>query len=190
MILILNAHPSSESLCSSIAQTYFDEALQQGHSVSQLNLHSLQFDLNLHEGYQKIQPLEPDLEMAWKLIQDAQHIVLIYPTWWGTMPALLKGFFDRVFLPGKAFKYRKDSPWWDKLLAGKTAHVITTMDTPPWYFRIIYRNAGVTTIRKNILEFCGIKVRKITLLGPVRNASQSQLDKWITQIKAFAKSGV
>jgi putative NADPH-quinone reductase len=78
----------------------------------------------------------------------AEHLTLVYPIWWGGIPALLKGFFDRVFLPGFAFKYRKGSPFPDKLLKGRTAHLLVTMDTPPWYYRWVYRMPGLHQMRK------------------------------------------
>src|SRR5690606_7614580 len=114
-------------------------------------------------------------------IQWAEHLVVVYPTWWGTMPAILKGFFDRTFLPGFAFKYRKDSQYWDKLLSGKTAHVIITADTPVWYNILEYQRSGEKVIVRNILGFCGIKTKKITNITPIRGSSVEQRDKWLRQ---------
>src|SRR5256885_16433644 len=71
--------------------------------------------------YRQDQPLEPDLQRAQADILWASHLAWAYPTWWGGLPALLKGFIDRIFLPGFAFKYRKGSVLWDRLLAGRTA---------------------------------------------------------------------
>ncbi len=82
----------------------------------------MQFNPNLQFGYQKRIELEPDLLGAWEKIKWADHLVWIHPVWWGGLPAITKGFIDRVFLPGFAFKYRENSVWWDRLLKGKTAH--------------------------------------------------------------------
>lgn len=95
------------------------------------------------------------------------------------MPALLKGFFDRVLLPGYAFRYRRDSVWWDRLLAGRSARVITTLDTPPWYYRWIYRDPGVAQIRATILQFCGIRPVRVSRLGAVRSSTAAQRSKWL-----------
>jgi NAD(P)H dehydrogenase (quinone) len=108
--------------------------------------------------------------LEFKLIKWADHLVFVYPTWWGTMPALLKGFIDKVFLPGFGFKYRKDSVWWDKLLTGKSARLIVTMDTPPWYFRWVYGRPSHNAMKKSTLEFCGVKPVKIISIGPVKHA--------------------
>jgi len=148
-----------------------------------LQLGDLKFDPTLWKGYNRIQELEPDLVRAQELIQWSDHIVFVYPNWWGTMPALMKGFFDRVFLPGFAFKYREDSAFWDKLLSGRTAQLIVTMDTPPWYYRWIYRRPGHNEMKRTILGFCGIKVIKITEFSIVRNSRSDTRNKWIDMVK-------
>lgn len=130
-ILILLGHPDRDSLCGALAQRYATAAENAGHQVRLIALGDLQFDPVLRHGYRQIQPLEADLQDAAEAIEACDHLVLVYPTWWGAMPALLKGFFDRVLLPGYAFRYRRDSVWWDRLLAGRSARVITTLDTRP-----------------------------------------------------------
>jgi Putative NADPH-quinone reductase (modulator of drug activity B) len=62
-------------------------------------------------GYRKRTELEPDLLQAWDMLQWAEHIVWIYPTWWASPPALLKGFIERLFLPGFTFEYQEKSPF-------------------------------------------------------------------------------
>jgi NAD(P)H dehydrogenase (quinone) len=119
----------------------------------------------------------------------AQHLVFVYPIWWGAMPALLKGFIDRVFLPGFAFKYRSGSPLWDRLLAGRSAHLFVTMDSPPWYFRWVYRMPGHQQMKRTILEFSGIRPVAITSFGPVRGSSVRQREKWLERVKASARRG-
>lgn len=121
-------------------------------------------------------------------IADAEHVVLVYPTWWGSMPALLQGFFDRAFLPGYTFRYRKDSSFWDRLLSGRSARVITTMDTPLWYYRWVFRQPGHQQIRRTILEFCGIKPVRITAFGPMRDASDAQRAKWLERARVLGRT--
>ena len=134
-ILVILGHPTNDSFCGALANSYVEGAKAAGNEVQLISLGTLSFDPVLHKGYATIQELEPDLVTAKTAITWAQHIVFVYPIWWGAMPALLKGFFDRVFLPGFAFKYRDGSVFWDRLLSGRSAHLIVTMDTPPWYFR-------------------------------------------------------
>jgi putative NADPH-quinone reductase len=187
-ITVILGHPDSNSYCAAIATAYADAAEAAGNNVKFFKLGEIAFDPTLHHGYGKIQELEPGLKTIQDAITWAQHLVFIYPNWWGSMPALLKGFFDRVFLPGYAFKYRDNSRFWDRLLVGRSAHAIVTMDTPPWYYWLVYRMPGHHQIRKTILEFCGVKPVKITSLGPVRHASSAQREKWLAQVARYARA--
>ena len=186
--LVILGHPHTESFCGSLAKAYIEGAKVTGIDVRELKLGDLNFDPILWNGYNKIQELEPDLVKASELIQWSDHIVFVYPNWWGTMPALMKGFFDRVFLPGFAFKYRDNSAFWDKLLSGRTAHLIVTMDTPPWYYRWIYHRPGHNEMKRTILGFCGIKVVKITEIAIVRNSLPKMRSKWISMAKKLGSN--
>lgn len=186
-VTVILGHPESSSYCGELAATYVQAAEDAGHSVRFFKLGEVAFDPTLHHGYNTRQELEPGLKEIQEAITWAGHLVLVYPIWWGSMPSLLKGLFDRVLLPGYAFKYREDSQRVDKLLAGRSAHVIVTMDTPPWYYWLVYRMPGHHQIKKTILEFCGIKPVKITSLGPVRSASPVQLKKWLQQVRQHAR---
>ena len=188
-ILILLAHPLPDSLCAALARTYADNARRAGHQVTLLELASLQFDPLLRHAYRQPQPLEPDPERAAQALQACDHLVLVYPTWWGAMPALLKGFLDRLLLPGFAFRYRRDSLWWDRLLAGRSARVITTMDTPPWYYRWFYRDPGIAQLRRTVLQFCGIAPVRVTRLGPVRSSSPARRQRWLQAIARLGAAG-
>lgn len=187
-ILVVLGHPDTESLCGALARAYIDGATAAGSETRELELGDLKFDPVLWNGYNRIQELEPDLVKAQELIQWSDHIVFVYPNWWGTMPALMKGFFDRAFLPGFAFKYRENSAFWDKLLSGRTAHLIVTMDTPPWYYRWIYRRPGHNEMKRTILGFCGIKVVKITELAIVRSSTSQTREKWIKMVKGLGSN--
>lgn len=186
-ILIINGHPNASSFCQAIANTYANAASKTGHSVVLLNLHELEFDLHLRAGYQKEQILEKDLVMAQEKIKWAEHVVIIHPVWWGSVPALLKGFFDRTLLPGFAFKYRKNSALWDKLLSGKTGHVIYTSDTPNLIYKYFFLAPSVVQVKKRTLEFCGISPVKVTAIAPVRKSTQHFREKWLAKIEQLAQ---
>ncbi|GAB2597494.1 NAD(P)H-dependent oxidoreductase [Nitrincola alkalisediminis] len=187
-ITVILGHPDASGFCGSLAEMYVQSALNAGHSVRYFKLGEIEFDPILRHGYHQRQELEPGLLEIQNAITWANHLVFVYPTWWGAMPALLKGMFDRVFLPGYAFKYRQNSQFWDKLLAGRSAHAIVTMDTPPWYYRLVYSMPGHHQMKKTILEFSGIKPVKLTSFGPVRYANEKQRDKWLQQVANYAKS--
>ena len=182
-ILVINGHPRTESLCGSLAQAYTEEAKKAGAEVTLLDLHRLQFDLSLHVGYKSEQPLEADLVRAQQLIRAADHLVFVFPSWWASLPALLKGFLDRVFLPGFSFKYRKDSPLPEQLLGGKTGRVIITMDAPGWYYKWFNRAPGLNIVKKGTLEFCGVRPVKYTLMGMVRNAKPERIQGFFSMAR-------
>ena len=115
-ILIINGHPDKESFCFSLAVSYKKGADLAGADCELVNLIDLNFNPILTYGYRKISELEPDLLEMQQEILAADHLVFVYPNWWSTFPALLKGFIDRVFLPNFAFKYREKGPLWNKLL--------------------------------------------------------------------------
>ncbi|MEK1907440.1 MULTISPECIES: NAD(P)H-dependent oxidoreductase [unclassified Pseudomonas] len=184
-ILMILGTSKSDSLCHAIAEAYSSGARGEGHVVRQLKLGELQFDPILREGYGQHQALEPDLLEAQRQIHWAEHLVFVYPVWWGGVPALLKGFFDRTFLPGFAFKYRNRSQLWDKLLTGRTADLLVTLDTPPWYFRWIYGAPAHRQMVRTILGFCGIKTRRLTEFAPVRPSSEEQRQGWLRKAESL-----
>jgi putative NADPH-quinone reductase len=108
-------------------------------------------------------------------------LVFIYPNWWSTYPALLKGFFDRAFLPGFAFRYRENSPLWDKLLTGRSARILVTMDTPAWYYSLINGKPGHNSIKIGVLQFSGIKPVKIASFSPIKSSTETKRMKWLTK---------
>jgi putative NADPH-quinone reductase len=180
--LLILASPTG-SFGEALADAYRDGAQSAGHDVRVIALNQLAFDPILRQGYREIQTLEPDLLAAQESIQWAQHLVFVYPLWWGTMPALLKGFIDRIFLPGFAFKYRPNSLLSDKLLSGRSAQLIVTMDTPPWFFRLAYCGKGHRIMKNNILEFCGIRPVSALNFGPIKTSDANKRQQWLKQVR-------
>lgn len=184
-ILIINGHPNAESFNFGIAESYKKGAIDSGAIVETITIADLNFNPNLKFGYQKRTDLEPDLLESWEKIKRADHLVWIHPVWWGGLPALTKGFIDRLFLPGMAFQYRENSVWWDKLLKGKTAHIITTLDQPSWYYRLFFGRPSVNQLKKSTLEFCGIKPVKVSYVGIVKGSTEEQRKKWLEKVYNF-----
>ena len=179
-IFILLGHPDSETLSASFADSYERGAKEAGHEVRRLNLGDLRFDPILHKGYKEIQPLEPDLMRVQANIKWADHFVILYPSWWSTMPAILKGMFDRIWMPHFAFHFKKEGIGagyiWYRLMKGKTARVFVTSDSHPFLARFIF---GDTTneIKKCILWFAGFRVR-IKKVGGLKFISPEHAAHW------------
>jgi len=189
-ILIILGHTDSESFCSSLTDRYATGASKQGYELRRINLGEIKFDPILHLGYRKIQDLEPDLLKAQEDIRWADHLVIIFPNWWGTFPAILKGFIDRIFLPAFGYKFKSSTSFvWKKLLKNKTGRMIVTMDAPPIYYRFYLFSPGVRAIRKTVLEFCGISPVRTTLIGPIKKMSEKQKTSWLKRIEKLGKKG-
>jgi putative NADPH-quinone reductase len=184
-ILIINGHPNKDSFCFALAEAYKKGAISAKNEVKEIVISELKFNPNLQFGYQKRTELEPDLLDAWEKIKWADHLVWVHPVWWGGLPAITKGFIDRLFLPGFTFQYRENSPWWDKLLTGKTAHIITTLDQPSWYYRFAFGRPSVNQLKKSILGFCGVKPVKVSYIGPIKDSSDVARKKWLEKAESW-----
>ena len=147
-------HPDRESFNGALAEQYEKGAIESGHEVRRTNIGDMQFDPILHKGYKEIQELEPDLVTFQENVRWCNHFVIFYPSWWSTMPALLKGLIDRVWLSKFAYKFSVGGTFWKKLLKGRSASMIVTSDTAPTIQWLIF---GDTTneLKRGILWFAG-----------------------------------
>ncbi|WP_024696402.1 NAD(P)H-dependent oxidoreductase [Pseudomonas syringae] len=186
-ILMVYGTPKTVSLCHALGEAYSQGARNEGHVVRVLKLGELDFNPVLHHGYEQSQALEPDLLDAQRQIHWAEHLVFVYPVWWGGLPALLTGFFDRVLMPGFAFKAHGRRHPSNELLRGRTAELLVTMDTPPRYFHWIYGAPAHRQMIRTILAFCGIKTQRLTEFAPVRTSTEEQRQQWLHQALALGK---
>jgi len=184
-ILIINGHPDKESYNWALADAYKKGAIASGAEVKEIRIVELDFNPNLQYGYRKRTTLEPDLLAAQEQIKWAHHLVWVYPVWWGAVPAIMKGFLDRVLLPGFAFKKREGSVWWDKYLTGKTSRIICTMDQPTWFYRYLNGQPSHMAMKRLTLKFIGIKKVRITSIGPLRLSKPAFRNKWLKKVEAL-----
>ncbi len=188
-IYVLMGNPDKEgTFTNKLANTYEAAAREAGHEVRRDNIGDLQFDPILHKGYRAIQELEPDLKKVQENLKWADHFVLVYPLWWSATPALLKGMFDRMWLPGFCFHFWKNGMGWDKLMTGKTARVIALSKLHPLAIRFMFGDF-TNEIRHATLGFAGYKVR-MTDVGNSERLSDRQKNAWLRRIAALAKRGV
>ena len=187
--LVVLGHPRTDSLCGDLARAYRDGAREAGVDVRLLELADCEFDHDVHECCPSEQPLEPDLRGAERLVEWADHLVFVYPNWWGTMPALLKGFFDRLFRPGFAFEFYADGEGAGhrELLSGKSAELLVTMDVPPWVFRWIQREPGTNAIEGATLGFAGIRTTETSYFGSVESSTHEQRRTWLDRAERLGR---
>lgn len=186
-ILVINGHPDPLSYNEALAQSYID-ALKDcdGVEIKYLALHSLDFNPNLEYGYRKRTELEPDLLKALEYINWSDHTVWIHPLWWLGLPAIMKGFFDRAFLPGIAFTHNPDGETVG-LFKGKTARIITTGgDLDINIYTDIYKSSGLIQLRDGILAYCGIQTIDTTFIGPMNNLTYEDRAFWLKEVDNYA----
>ena len=176
-LLVIVGHADSNSFSSALALAYERGASLAGAETERLDLAQLQFDLVLRGGFRGTQPLEPDLISAQAAIRAADHVAWFFPTWWAAPPALVKGFVDRVFLPGYAFRYERGRALHHKLLGGRSARLFTSMDAPWWWYALFYRRALHASFINATLRFVGFApVHHSTLYG-LKNASAARREE-------------
>lgn len=184
-ILIINGHPSKDGFSYFISKEYLRSAKEAEAQVKEFNLAYKNFD-PLFSKYPK-HPLEKDLTEAQELIRWADHVVFIYPTWWGAMPAILKGFIDRTFLSGFAFKYTPGGKP-QGLLRGKSARIITTAGSPAMY--VLANHLLLTgTLKFPILRYCGFRNIPCTVFHTIRpnKVSEERLEKIKKRVRKYAR---
>lgn len=176
-ILALLGHPRTDSLCGALADHYVAGADQAGAKVRQLRLS----ELAINWATPGDAGLEPGLVPLQESLIWADHLMLAYPIWWGAAPGQLMTVLERVLLPGFAYKYHGRGLGWDRLLKGRTAELLVTMDTPIFYYRYIYGAAGDRIMARRTLGFCGIDAVRKTHFGPVRKSSPEIRLRWLAQ---------
>ena len=192
-IVIIVGHSIPGSFSHAIADTYAASARAYGAAVRMIDLAEIRFEAVTHDRQDiKVAGLSDTVRLGTEIhdmaqsVEWAQHIVFAYPVWWGTYPAVLKGFFDRVFLAGFVFANKKGAAW-DKFLTGRTARVFTTMDAPAFFDRIWYRNASAVSITFPILWYVGVKTKGISRFDRVRFSTPERRATWLKKVADLAR---
>jgi putative NADPH-quinone reductase len=182
-ITIIQGHPDSaeDHLCHALADAYRTGAEGAGHEVRHIAVASLSFPLirNKHDFEHGERP--GVIQEAQSMIRTSDHLVIVYPLWLGTMPALLKGFLEQVFRydfafePGPGGTFRKH-------LKGRSARVVVTMGMPVMAYRWWFGAHSLKSLERNILQFSGISPVKESLFGMVDNAGDGKRREWLQQM--------
>lgn len=186
-ILIINGHPDKESFSFGLSEAYKIGAEKSNAEIKEINIRELNFNPNLEFGYRKRTELELDLLDAQDKLKWADHIVWVYPVWWSSVPAMMKGFLDRILLPGFAFNKRENSLLSDKCLTGKSARIICTMDQPTWFYKLVYRSPSHNAMKKGTLHYIGVKKVRITAIGPIRLSTEEFRAKWLNKVEKLGQ---
>lgn len=179
-IAIVQGHPDPDGghFLHALAATYEASAIEAGHAVRTVAVAGLDAPLVRSKADWEKGPVPADIQDAQETIAWADHVVLFYPLWLGSMPAVLKGFLEQLLRP--AFAFPKDGPALrgKKPLAGKSARVVVTMGMPAFFYRWYFRAHSLKSLERNILGFCGFRPVSHTLIGLVEDKATTRR-RWL-----------
>jgi putative NADPH-quinone reductase len=188
-IVVIDGHPDSapERYLHALTSAYAAGARAGGHTVQVIEVAKLGFPLlRTSEDFEN--GTAPDvIRASQQVVQGADHVVILYPLWLGSMPALLKGFIEQLFRPGFAFAYAtRGFP--KKLLSGKSAHIIVTMGMPGFFYRWYYRAHSLKSLERNVLSFVGIKPVRATVIGMIGDKKSAKRQGWLKKVEAYGRA--
>lgn len=183
-IFVWDAHPHASSLCSALADAYVRGAERAGAEVRRLALADMDFEGSASRDAM----LEPDL-VAWQeALTWSTHVLVVHPYWWGGMPSRAKAVLERALVQGFGFRYADRGLGFERLLKGRTADIVITSDTPPWFDSLVFGASGRRVLRRQVLGLCGIRTRRALQFGPVRTASPERIATWIDRVERLGAS--
>jgi len=183
--LVILAHPYTKSYCHALFERVVLTLEQAGHSVDRLHLDQEEFDPIMRSsdlaGYAKGHIADPTISAYQARIDAAQQLVFVFPIWWEVMPALLKGFIDKVFTKGWAYQASKLG------VKGNLGHIqraviVSTMNTPKWAYRWLFGDAVQRALARGTLRKCGVRKVEWVALSPVSHVSDAKRQDWLDHV--------
>lgn len=187
-VAIIQGHPDPAGghLCRALADAYAAGAAAAGHEIARIEVARLDFPLLRTREEFTGGALPEGLDDALQAILDARHLVVVFPLWLGTMPALLKGFFEQVMRPGVAFEARPEG-FPRGLLRGRSARLVVTMGMPALVYRWYFRAHGVRGLERSILGFAGVQPVRETLFGSIESVSDAKRRRWLVRMGRYGR---
>ncbi len=188
-ILILDGHPdpSKHHLCHALAEAYRTGAQAAGHKATLLRIADLDFPvLRSADNFEHEETPAP-LRPARDAMLAADHVVLIYPLWLGTLPAYTKAFLEQVLHYDTAFERDAKDKWPRGRMKGKSFRVVLTMGMPALFYRLWYRAHSLKSLKRNILGFIGFKPVRSTIFGMVENVKEDRIGKWLGKMERLGR---
>jgi NAD(P)H dehydrogenase (quinone) len=185
--LIIFAHPNPASFGSALCREFVKSSESKGNKVQVRNLYEIAFNpvlsaadlTSLENG---IVPADIKAEHAY--ITEADHLTFIYPVWWGGMPAIMKGYIDRVFSYGFAYEYNETGV--KGLLAGKRGSIICTSGASNEEYEKAGMHAAMRLVAEEVIcAFCGMTFSKCLFLGNIAGVSQETRERWLKEIMNY-----
>ena len=190
-IAIIQGHPNPEGnrFGHALSKSYIEGARAGGHEIRIIDIAHLDFPILRSQDEYNSGPLPASLTEAQQAIGWADHVVVVFPLWLGTMPALLKAFLEQIFRPGFAAVARADGRGFTGLLTGKSARIVVTMGMPAFIYRWYFLAHGVRGMKRGILGFCGIRPIRETFIGSVETCTPARRSQWLTRLHDLGRAG-
>ena len=189
-IAIIQGHPDPAGgrFCRALAGAYARGAVDGGHETKEIDIARLDFPILRSKSDWESPDCPEAIRGAQAAIEWASHLVIVYPLWLGSMPALLKAFLEQALRPGFAIASAEGAIW-DKLLSGRSARIVVTMGMPALVYRLYFRAHSLKSLERNILGFVGIKPVKETLIGAVETCGSATRRKWLETLASLGREG-
>lgn len=187
-ITILQGHPDNDParLCRALAAAYAEGARAGGHSVKEVDIARLDVPFLRTQNDFELGLMPEGLAEAGEALAWADHVVLVFPLWLGTLPALAKAFLEQVLRPGTAFRYN-DGGVPEKLLTGRSVRIVVTMGMPAFVYRWWYGAHGLRGLERNILSFVGLGPIRRSLFGGVGTANEEKRRLWLARMASLGR---
>lgn len=190
-ILIIDGHPDPRPgrFLHAVAAAYREAAEAAGHEVRVSRVADLDFALlrtadEFNGGKVPDVIREQQEGLGW-----ANHVVIVFPLWLGSMPALLKAYFEQTLRPDFAFAAARGKGLPKKLLKGRSARVIVTMGMPSMFYRLVYRAHSLRSLERNILAFVGFSPIRDTVIGNVEGMNSAARATWLRKVAELGRRG-
>lgn len=187
--LIIYTHPWEKSYNHAVLQTVVQSLEANGHEIDIIDLYLDNFNPVLPASdlalYSKGECRDPKIKQYQERLNRADHLFFIFPVWWYDLPAILKGFLDRVLLKGWAYEYASSGIPKGLLGFVRTTTVISTMKSPAWYYRLLYNGAIKAGFIKGTLKFCGLKKIKWFNICNIEGMGKINREKRLKTIETY-----
>lgn len=189
-VLILDGHPdpAADRFVHALAQAYREGAEAGKHEVLAIRVADVEFPLlRTQQDYEKGEPVDA-IRRCQAAMDWANHVVILYPLWLGSMPALLKGLLEQMLRPGFAFSTLKLGRWPVKLQSGKSARIVVTMGMPALLYRWYFRAHSLRSLQRNVLRFIGFRRVRATIIGSVASMDRAKRSECLAAMRALGQA--
>jgi putative NADPH-quinone reductase len=186
-VCILQGHPhSAKHLCHAVAEAYSDGAKAAGARVRRIDLGKIDIPMLRNPADFALPPPE-QIVAAQQAVAASNHLVVIYPLWLGTMPAVVKAFFEQLSRNEFAIKADAKGGWPRQMLKGKSARVIVTMGMPAAAYKLMFGAHGVRGFESGILGMAGIAPVRETLIGGVGTLNRTKAEALLARMRRLGE---